>query len=260
MHPLVNIAINAARQAGDLIVRSYDLLDRVQVSTKHNNELFTDIDVKAEQIIIKNILKAYPSHGYIAEESGTYQLDSDTVWLIDPIDGTNNFIHGYPVFAVSIACKIKNRIEHGVVFDPLRQECFSASRGQGAQLNDRKIRVTKMADINSSLIGWGLPARNVALMQQYSPLLLKLMNECAGMRRMGSAALELCYVASGRTDGACLIGLKPWDIAAGALIVKEAGGIVVDFDTTDNYLETGKLLAGNAKIIKQFFKKFMEKN
>ena len=254
MHPLVNIAIAAARQAGELIVRNYDLLDRVQVATKHNDELFTDIDVKAEQIIIKNILKAYPSHGYIAEESGTHQLDSEAIWLIDPIDGTNNFIHGYPVFAVSIACKIKNRIEHAVVFDPLRQECFSASRGQGALLNDRKIRVAKQTSLNSSLIGWGLPARNTSLMQKYSPVLLKLMNECAGMRRMGSAALELCYVASGRTDGACLMGLKPWDIAAGALIVKEAGGIVADFDAMENFLENGNLLAGNAKIIKQLFK------
>ncbi len=250
MQPLLNIAINAARQAGDIIIRHMEQLDRVKITAKSNEEYFSEVDVKAEQAIINTIHKAYPEHGIIAEESGTYNEDAEAVWLIDPLDGTSNYLHGFPFFSVSIALRIKNRIEHAVIYDPLRHECFHASRGHGARLNDRRIRVSKQTQLGAAMLGTGLPFRNVTLAQRHLPTLEALIGKCAGIRRTGSAALDLAYVASGRLDGFWEFGLRPWDIAAGSLIIQEAGGLISDFQGSENYLNHGNIVAGTPKVFK----------
>lgn len=250
MQPIVNIAVEAARAAGDIIVRHMDRLDRVKVSSKHNNDLVTEVDVKAEQAIIETIHKVYPTHGILAEESGLNQGEDDYTWIIDPLDGTANYVHGFPHFAVSIAVKYKNRIEHGVVYDPVRGECFSASRGKGAILNDRRIRVNQLANMNQALLGTGFPFRNKALAERYFSTFQALFGKCAGIRRAGAAALDLAYVAAGRLDGFWEFNLQPWDIAAGSLLIKEAGGLVGDFSGGESYMKTGNIVAGNPKIFK----------
>lgn len=250
MQPLLNIAVNAARQAGDLIVRHMDMIDRITVTTKNNNDFVTEIDVKAEQLIIKAILKAYPDHGIIAEESGIVNADADTVWVIDPLDGTRNFLHGFPFFSVSIAIKIKQRIEHAVVYDPIRHECFSASRGRGAQLNDKRIRVSKQTQLNAALLGTGFPTHAPENIKRFLPTLEEMIGKCAGLRRTGSAALDLAYVASGRLDGFWEFGLRPWDIAAASLIIKEAGGLISDMQGGEHFLDHGDVVAGTPKIFK----------
>lgn len=258
MQPLLNIAISAARQAGDVIVRHMEQVDRVKVTAKGTNDFFSEVDVKAEQTIIKTILKAYPEHGIIAEESGVINPDAESVWIIDPIDGTNNYLHSFPFYSVAIAHKVKGRIEHGVVYDPLRHECFSASRGRGAQLNDRRIRVSKQTQLLNALLSSGFPARQTT---RYASLYLSifeaLIGKCAGIRRTGSAALDLVYVACGRLDGFLELGLKSWDIAAASLIIKEAGGLVSDFQGGDNYLSKGDVIAGNPKIVKALLQTLM---
>jgi myo-inositol-1(or 4)-monophosphatase len=250
MQPLLHIAVNAARLAGDIIVRHSDNVDRIQVTAKGPNEYFTDVDILAEQIIIKTILKAYPDHGILAEESGVHNGDADCVWIIDPLDGTTNFLHGFPSYAISIAVKIKNRIEHGVVYDPIRHECFSASRGRGAQLNDRRIRVSKVTQLQDALLGAGFPFRNPKLAEQHFPTIQALFGKCAGVRRTGSAALDLAYVASGRLDGFWRFDLRPWDMAAASLLIKEAGGLIGDIHGGEDYLRLGNIVAGNPKIFK----------
>lgn len=250
MQPLLNIAINAARQAGDVIIRHTEQVDRVKVTAKGSNDYFTEVDIKAEQTIIKTILKAYPDHGIIAEESGTQNPDAESVWIIDPLDGTTNFLHGFPFYCISIAVKVKNRIEHAVVYDPVRHECFSASRGRGAQLNDRRIRVSKQTALSASLLSSGFPTRNPTLAQRYLPTFEAMIGKCAGMRRTGSAALDLAYVASGRLDGFWEFGLRPWDIAAGSLLIKEAGGLISDLSGGEDYINQGDVIAGNPKIFK----------
>lgn len=221
MEPLLNIAISAARQAGDIIIRYMDQVSHLKITAKHSNDYFSEVDIKAEQTIIQTIHKAYPAHGILAEESGFYEGDGETVWIIDPLDGTSNYLHGFPFFAVSIAVKIKGRIEHGVIYDPLRHECFAASRGRGARLNDKKIRVSKQTQLNDAVLGSGVPVRDSALAQKYWSVFQALYGRCAGIRRTGSAALDLAYVASGRLDGLLKFGLSAWDIAAGALLVQK---------------------------------------
>lgn len=250
MQPLLNIAFNAARQAGEIIVRHVEQLDRIKVTTKNHKELFSEVDVKAEQAIINAILKAYPEHGIIAEESGSQNTDAETVWLIDPLDGTNNYLHGFPFYSVSIAIKVKNRVEHGLVFDPLRHECFSASRGGGARLNDRRIRVSNQHVLSNAMLGTGFTMRSDTIIKKYFPTLEAMFGQCAGLRRTGSAALDLAYVASGRLDGFWEFGLNPWDIAAGALLVQEAGGLIGDSSGGENILKTGDIIAANPKIFK----------
>lgn len=250
MQPLLNIAVTAARQAGDLIVRHIEQVDRIKVTAKNNNEYFSEVDVKAEQLIIKTILKAYPDHGIIAEESGTHNPDADAVWIIDPLDGTNNFLHGFPFYCVAIAHRVKNRIEHAVVYDPVRHECFSASRGRGAQLNDRRIRVSKQTQLSAALLGTALPTRSASLTQRYLPTFETMIDKCAGMRRTGSAALDMAYVACGRLDGFWEFGLRPWDIAAASLLIKEAGGLVGDLHGGEDYFNHGDVVAGTPKIFK----------
>lgn len=257
MQPLLNIAITAARLAGDIIVRHLEQLDRIKITAKSSEEYFTEVDIKAEQAIIHTIHKAYPEHGIIAEESGIHNDNAESVWIIDPLDGTTNYMHGFPFFSVSIAHKVKNRIEHAVVYDPIHHECFSASRGRGAQLNDRRIRVSKQTQLNASLLGTGFPFRNIALAQRYLPTFEALIGKCAGVRRTGSAALDLAYVASGRLDGFWEFGLRPWDIAAGSLIVKEAGGLISDLQGGETYMKQGDVVAGTPKIFKSLLQTFM---
>ncbi|MCL5272649.1 MAG: inositol monophosphatase [Gammaproteobacteria bacterium] len=250
MEPLLNIAVSAARQAGEIIIRHMEQVDRLKITAKNSQEYFSEVDIKAEQAIINAIHKAYPEHGILAEESGFQEGDGESVWIIDPLDGTSNYLHGFPFFSVSIALKIKNRIEHGVIYDPLRHECFAASRGRGARLNDRRIRVSKQTLLSASLLGTGVPFRNLALAQRYLPTFEALMGKCTGVRRTGSAALDLAYVASGRLDGFWELGLRPWDIAAGSLLIREAGGLISDVQGGDDFLQHGDVVAGTPKVFK----------
>jgi myo-inositol-1(or 4)-monophosphatase len=250
MEPLLNIAVSAARQAGEIIIRHMEQVDRLKITAKNGHEYFSEVDIKAEQAIINCIHKAYPEHGILAEESGAQDGDGESIWIIDPLDGTSNYLHGFPFFSVSIALKIKNRIEHGVVYDPLRHECFAASRGRGARLNDRRIRVSKQTQLSASLLGTGVPFRDVTLAQRYFPTFEALLGKCAGVRRTGSAALDLAYVASGRLDGFWEFGLRPWDIAAGSLLIREAGGLISDLHGGDDFLKSGDTVAGTPKVFK----------
>lgn len=250
MEPLLNIAVSAARAAGDIIIRHIEQLDRLKVTAKSHNEFFSEVDIKAEQAIISTIHKAYPDHSILAEESGVQEGSSECTWIIDPLDGTTNFLHGFPFFSVSIAVKIKNRIEHGVIFDPLRHECFVASRGRGARLNDRRIRVSKQTLLSASLVGTGYPFRDMSITQRYLPTFEALLGKCAGIRRAGSAALDLAYLASGRLDGFWEFGLRPWDVAAGSLIVTEAGGLISDMQGGEEFLKSGDVVAGTPKVFK----------
>ena len=250
MEPLLNIAVNAARQAGEIIIRHMEQVDRLKITAKSSQEYFSEVDIKAEQAIINAIHKAYPEHGILAEESGVQEGNGESIWIIDPLDGTSNYLHGFPFFSVSIALKVKNRIEHGVVYDPLRHECFAASRGRGARLNDRRIRVSKQTQLNASLLGTGVPFRDVNLAKRYLPTLEAMVGKCSGVRRTGSAALDLAYVASGRLDGFWEFGLRPWDIAAGALLIREAGGLISDAQGTEDFLQNGDVVAGTPKVFK----------
>lgn len=250
MEPLLNIALNAARQAADIIIRYMDQIDRLKITEKGLHDYFSEVDIKAEQTIINTIHKAYPSHSIMAEESGCHNGDEDFVWIIDPLDGTSNFLHGFPFFSVSIALQVKGRIEHGVIYDPIRHECFSSSRGRGARLNDRRIRVSKQTQLSSALLGTGVPFRDIELSKRYLPSFEALMGKCAGVRRTGSAALDLAYVAAGRLDGFWEFGLRPWDIAAGALLIREAGGLISDANGGDDFMKIGDVVAGTPKVFK----------
>ncbi|HEX6997761.1 MAG TPA: inositol monophosphatase family protein [Gammaproteobacteria bacterium] len=248
MHGMVNIAIRAARRAGELMVRQLNQLDAIQVTEKSRNEFVSQVDRMAEAAIIEIVRDHYPDHAILAEESGE-QGEHEYQWIIDPLDGTTNYLHGFPVFAVSIAVAHHGELQHGVVYDPLRQEIFTATRGEGAQLDGRRIRVSKRPSLDKALVATGFPYRmNLAHIDRYLGMLRAVMLETAGVRRPGSAALDLCYVAAGRVDGFWELGLKKWDIAAGALIIREAGGRISDFNGTDAYLETGNIVAGNPKV------------
>ncbi|MGD8378545.1 MAG: inositol monophosphatase family protein [Gammaproteobacteria bacterium] len=246
MQPLLNIAVRAARRAGDIIIRQMDRLDTVQVKAKRRNDFVSEVDQQAEEAIIDTIRRTHPDHAFLAEESGG-QGNSDFVWIIDPLDGTTNYLHGFPAFCVSIALKIRDRVEHGVIYDPLRQELFTASRGEGAQLDGRRIRVAGLRGLEGALIGTGFPFREFADLDAYLNMFRTIVQETAGVRRAGSAALDLAYVAAGRLDGFWELGLRPWDMAAGALMIREAGGMVGDLRGGD-FLQTGDILAGNPKV------------
>jgi myo-inositol-1(or 4)-monophosphatase len=247
MQALLNIAVRAARRAADVIVRSLNRLDSLEVTSKGRNDFVTEIDRTAEAEIIQIIRRAYPDHAFLGEESGAIG-DSPFQWIIDPLDGTTNFLHGFPQFSVSIACSIRGRIEHGVIYDPMRQEVFTASRGEGAQLENRRIRVTQQRGLEGSLIGTGFPYRaNTDHIDAYMAMLRDVMLSTAGVRRPGSAALDLAYVAAGRTDGFFEIGLGPWDTAAGSLLIEEAGGIVSTL-AGDDYKQGGNIIAGTPRV------------
>ena len=238
----------AARRGGAVLIRHLKKLDSLKVEKKGHNDFVSEADRAAERAVIEVIQKHYPDHAIQAEESGL-QGDSDHVWIIDPLDGTANFLHGFPVFCVSIGLQIKGRIEHAAVYDPMREELFMASRGAGALLDDRKIRVSGRKEIGFALIGTGFPFRQAdSEMAPYLEMLGKVVKNTAGVRRPGAAALDLCYVAAGRLDGFWETGLKPWDLAAGSLIIREAGGIISGLDGSENFMETGHVLAGTPKI------------
>jgi myo-inositol-1(or 4)-monophosphatase len=249
--PIVNIAVRAARAAGNIIIRASDRLDTVRVSEKNPHDFVTEIDQQAEAEIIKVIRKAHPHHAILSEECGAIDGTDEYTWIIDPLDGTRNFIHGMPHFAVSIAITYKGKIEHGVIYDPVRQELFTATRGRGAQLNDKRIRVSKRAQLQECLTATGFPYhKSPELLKAYSNALQVLLPICGDVRRTGSAALDLAYIACGRFDGFWEAGLKPWDFSAATLMIKEAGGLVTDFSGTEDYLNTGNIIAGNPKILK----------
>jgi myo-inositol-1(or 4)-monophosphatase len=244
---MLNTAVRAARNAGELILRSSDNIGRLQIDQKGKNDYVSEVDRMAEREIISIIKSAYPDHSILAEESGAHQ-GNDFVWVIDPLDGTTNFLHGFPQYAVSIALKHKGRIEVGVVYDPLRDELFTAKRGGGAMLNSRRLRVTNQNNLQGALIGTGFPFKSDQHMTAYLGMFRALATGSAGLRRAGSAALDLAYVAAGRLDGFWEIGLMEWDMAAALLLVKEAGGVVTDFSFNDKYLESGNVIAASPKM------------
>lgn len=248
MHPLLNIAVRAARRAGETIVRSMNQLDSIKVSSKGRNDFVTEVDRLAEQEIIDTIHRSYPDHAVLAEESGRHG-ESETVWIVDPLDGTTNFLHGFPQFGISIGIRHRDRLEHGVVYDPLRQELFTASRGAGAQLDGRRIRVSEQRTLEHALIGTGFPFRGRdTQLDAYMEMFRAVVAATAGVRRPGAACLDLAYVAAGRLDGFWEMGLAPWDMAAGALLIQEAGGRVAALDGNDDFLETGRIVAGNPRV------------
>ena len=247
MHPMLNIAVKAARRAGAIINRAAQDLDALTVSTKRHNDFVTEVDQAAEQAVIQVLLKAFPDHAILAEESGA-QGKSDYVWIIDPLDGTTNFIHGFPQYCVSIGLRHKGTLTQAVIYDPGRNELFTATRGHGAYLNDRRMRVSKRAQLDDALIGTGYPFREMAHIDAYLPALRKIMGQTAGVRRAGAAALDLAYVAAGRLDGFWEMGLAPWDMAAGCLLILEAGGLVSDFNGDGNYLDSGNVVTGTPKV------------
>ncbi len=249
MHPMLNIAVRAARSAGNIIARAADRVDSFPVTQKGQNDFVSEVDHQAEQEIIKVIRKAYPNHGILAEESGA-QAGDEYLWVIDPLDGTTNFLHGFPQFSVSIALKCKGQLDQAVVYDPLRQELFTATRGAGAQLNERRLRVTKIKGLEGALLGTGFPFRQQHHLDAYLATFRALFPMTAGIRRAGSAALDLAYVAAGRLDGFWEIGLSEWDMAAGALLIQEAGGMVADFSGGEEFLSTGNLVAGSPRVFK----------
>jgi myo-inositol-1(or 4)-monophosphatase len=247
MQPMLNIAVRAARSAGELILRSTDSVSRLTVDQKGKNDYASEVDRMAEREIISIIKAAYPEHAILAEESGKHK-GNDFVWIIDPLDGTTNFLHGFPQYSVSIALKYKGKLEVGVVYDPLRDELFTAKRGGGAMLNSRRLRVTNQNSLKGALIGTGFPFKTDRDLDAYLGMFRALTTECAGIRRAGSAALDLAYVAAGRMDGYWEIGIMEWDMAAGILLIKEAGGVVTDFSFNDNYLESGNVIVGSPKM------------
>ena len=248
-HPLLNIAVRAARQAGNVIARNIDRFDAFTVSEKSTNDFVTAIDRVAERRIIDTIRRSYPDHAFLAEESGAHG-HNDFEWIIDPLDGTANFVHGFPHVAVSIAVRHRGRLQHAVVFDPLRQELFTASRGSGAQVNDRRLRVATKSNLKGALLGSGFLFREIDRLESYLTALKALISGQAQIRRSGSAALDLAYVAAGRLDGFWEIGLAPWDIAAGALLVQEAGGIVAEPSGGHDYMRSGDVAAANPKVLR----------
>ncbi len=253
LHPMLNTAIKAARAAGAIINRASMDLDLLKVNTKAPNDFVTEVDHAAEAIIIETLLGAYPGHGILAEESGRAHgaKDSDYVWIIDPLDGTTNFIHGFPVYAVSIALAYRGQVQQAVVYDPTRNDLFYASKGRGAFLNDKRLRVSKRVRLAECLVSTGFPFRKGDNFQRYLKMLETLMPLCAGLRRPGAAALDLCYVAAGFCDGFFETGLSPWDIAAGSLLITEAGGLIGNFTGEADFLYQREVVAGNPKIYGQ---------
>lgn len=247
-HPFVNMGIRAARKAGDVIFRSLNRLESIEVFEKSRHDFVSEVDRQAEAEIISIIQTAYPDHGFLAEESGLIpgRMD-DYVWTIDPLDGTTNFLHGFPQFCVSIACAYRGRTEHAIIYDPIRQELFTCSRGAGAMLDDRRIRVSKSRGLEGALIGTGFPFReNTPWLDEYLNMLKAVMQATAGVRRPGSAALDLAWLAAGRTDAYFEMGLSPWDTAAGALLIEEAGGRVSRLNGSE-YKDHGDIIAGSPK-------------
>ncbi|KIP97857.1 MULTISPECIES: inositol-phosphate phosphatase [Pseudomonas] len=255
MQPMLNIALRAARSAGEMIFRSIERLDVISVDEKDAKDYVTEIDRSAELMIVQALRKAYPTHSFLGEEGGLLEGSGDGAdyqWIIDPLDGTTNFIRGVPHFAVSVACKYRGRLEHAVIIDPVRQEEFTASRGRGAALNGRRLRVSNRKSLDGALLGTGFPFRDSQLdnLENYLGMFRSLVGQTAGVRRAGAASLDLAYVAAGRFDAFWEFGLSEWDMAAGALLIQEAGGLVSDFSGGHEFLEKGQIVAGNTKCFK----------
>ncbi|MEI7762350.1 MAG: inositol monophosphatase family protein [Comamonadaceae bacterium] len=253
LHPMINVAIKAARAAGAIINRAALDVEAVRISQKLVNDFVTDVDHAAEAVIIETLLAAYPGHGILAEESGQEHgaKDSEFVWIIDPLDGTTNFIHGLPVYCVSIALAVKGKVEQAVIYDPSRNDLFTATKGRGAYMNDRRLRVSKRIKLQECLISTGFPFRPTDDFNSYLRMMGDVMQRTAGLRRPGAAALDLAYVAAGFTDGFFETGLQPWDVAAGSLLVTEAGGLVGNFTGEPNFLDQHECLAGNPRVYGQ---------
>ena len=253
MQPMVNIALRAAREAGEMIVKSADNLDLIKVDEKGRHDFVTEVDRRSEETIIYHIKKAYPDHAFLGEESGrSGDPESDIEWIIDPLDGTTNFIRGIPHVAISIACRIKGKLEHAVILEPFKREEFTASRGKGAHLNGRRIRVSGRKEQAGALYGTGIPfsAPSFNYMTEYLTCMQEFADNSAGIRRLGVASLDLAYLAAGKMDVFWEMYLKPWDIAAGVLVVREAGGMVSDFNGGESFLESGHILAATPRLFK----------
>ena len=250
---MLNVAVKAARAAGAIINRAALDLEAVRISQKQVNDFVTEVDHASEKAIIETLMAAYPGHGILAEESGTEHgaKDSEFVWIIDPLDGTTNFIHGFPFYCVSIALSVKGRLEQAVVYDPTRNDLFTATKGRGAYMNERRIRVSKRVRLNECILSTGFPFRPGDNFKNYLRMMADIMPLAAGLRRPGAAALDLAYVAAGFTDGFFETGLNPWDMAAGALLITEAGGLVGNFTGEADFLEHKECLAGNPRIYGQ---------
>ena len=253
MEPMLTMALKAARKAGNVIEQGFERLDQIVFESKGRNDFVSNIDKQAEKEIIYVLSKSYPDHKFLGEETGhTGPADSDYEWVIDPLDGTTNFLHGIPHFAVSLACRYKGTIEHAVVYDPIKREEFTASKGRGAMLNGRRIRVSNRPGLDGALIGTGIPFNGYALenIDCYLSCLKEIASQTAGVRRPGSAALDLAYTAAGRFDGFWELNLKPWDTAAGILLVRESGGMLSDFQGGNSYEDAGNLVAATPKVFK----------
>ena len=256
MHPMLTTAVKAARRAGNVINRGARDLDLLTVSAKGPKDFVSEIDRAAEAAIVQTLLAAYPDHAILAEE-GTAQgqnASAEHVWIIDPLDGTTNFLHGFPQYCVSIALAHRGKVTQGVIYDPVRNDLFTASRGRGAYLNDRRIRVSKRQHLRECLIGTGFPFRDGSYLDTYLAMMRAMITHTAGIRRPGAAALDLAYVAAGFYDGFWEVGLNPWDVAAGSLLVLEAGGLIGDLTGEGDYLHGGQVIAANPKIFAQMVK------
>ncbi len=253
MHPMLTTAVKAARRAGNIINRGARDLDLLTVTAKGPKDFVSEIDRGAEAAIVETLLAAYPDHAILAEE-GTNKganPDADYVWIIDPLDGTTNFLHGFPQYCVSIALAHKNVVQQGVIYDPVRNDLFTATRGRGAFLNDRRIRVSRRTHLRDCLVGTGFPFRDGSYLDTYLQMMKTMITHTAGLRRPGAAALDLAYVAAGFYDGFWEVGLNPWDVAAGSLLVLEAGGLIGDLSGNENYLFGGQVIAANPKVFAQ---------
>ncbi len=251
MNPMLNIAVRAARRAGNILIQGFERRDEIETSSKSTNDYVTNFDKASEKTIVETIRVAYPDHTIITEESGLLSgKDGEVQWIIDPLDGTTNFIKGFPHFSISIAVRVKNRTEVAVVYDPITNELFTAQRGKGAKLNEVRLRVSNLRELKGTILATGFPFKRPHLMPTQFAMMANLVKDCADFRRTGSAALDLCYVAANRVDGYFEADIKPWDIAAGDLIVREAGGLICDFNGTPDYLTQGHIIATTPRLMK----------
>lgn len=251
MHPILNVAIKAAREAGKIINRASQDVGSLTIHMKDVNDFVSEVDRNAEEAIIDILKDAYPDHGFFGEESGKSNIEAENIWIIDPLDGTTNFLHNFPAYCVSIALQQKGVLTQAVIYDPVHNDLFTATKGAGAFLNDKRIRVTKRSKLQDSLISTGFPFKDFSYFESYISIFRDMAKKTSGLRRPGSAALDLAYVAAGYSDGFFEINLSAWDIAAGALLVQEAGGIVGDFEGNESWLDSGHIVAGNPKVFAQ---------
>lgn len=252
LNPALTTAFKAARKAGDFMLRAANNLSAIKVDSKAFNDFVSDVDRGAENIIVNILQEAYPHHRIITEEAGVIgSARAEYEWIIDPLDGTSNYLHGHPQYAISMALLHKGVLQEALVYAPERNDLYTASRGKGALLNDRRIRVSNRIELSQCLIGTGFPVVDQSMLDRYLAILKDFIQQTAGARREGAASLDLCALACGRVDGFFEFNLKPWDIAAGALIVQEAGGIVTDMQGDESWLETGDIVAANPKVLAQ---------